>query len=596
MRRFVGAGVAAVLIGVALSFWWTVQQSTPLQEGAATSTSQESKDPTRLLRVAFLRGEVSLHRPSTGSFELINEGDVVGFEARVRTFDNTFVVLKRPESSERLELGANTEVFVDRWDQARQVYFARGELFLSASGERGQYRIETPDFEITTENADFLMTQEGPNASLEVSGGVLQLVRRRDGAKLTLEKGEWANLPKRSALVKREFPFQVVTPLQNEHLFLSDGAREVPVRFAWRGVPDEFKTELQVGSAPDQLKTVDFAVTGRPGEATLSLPEGIHFWRMVHSEPSLKRGRKVQRGRLLETPIHRILVLREAPVQLKAPRGKISPAQVRVFSGVNFSWSNPSRLERLILEVASDELFANIISRQPVVDVGEHVLKLPRPGVYFWRVSGFRRGSSEFIVSAPQSFEWMEQDLPPQILNPRENELITIRALEDRRAPLIWKSDLMTLKTVKIFDRSNLDKPRLETVLAQEQPWPIPGLPKGKYRLVLQSEGGLSSSVDFEVVSAPVLPWKSDADQGPLQARQLEWQEGPRGTEMYRLRLWPLFSVNPDQSTEVVLVDEARWQVPLDFGELMMVVVQALGKDGEIKAESTERMVWRQSD
>lgn len=591
MKRAIGGGAILLFLGVALYFWWQIQEAQPNLSSQQLSNQPQSSSPQafiRPLQVAFLRGEISLHNTQRGIFEMINEGDDIGASVRLRSFENTFVVLKRAESAERLELGENTQVFVERWEIDKQIYFDRGELFLSAGGEKGVYRIDTADFELVTSNADYRLYTHETTTRVEVTGGTLLVTRRRDGAQTKLDKGEWMSLPKRSALVKNEHPFQMITPMPNDHVHMPTGEIKIPTRFAWRGIPDSFVTDIYAGSSEADLSKTVFEDIRKEGEGILSFGEGVHYWKMVFREPQ----KKGKRGKVIETPVYRLLVLRESPVQIKSPRAKVSPSHIKAFGGVKFSWSNPSRLERLILEVASDQNFDRIVRRQPVEDVGEQILQLDGVGSFYWRINGFRRGSSEFISSQTHQFEISNADQPPTILSPLEAEVFTVLALKDRRVPLIWRTDIVGPVTVQIYAK---DKPIIEAILSSEEPWTLPELQPGRYELSLGTGNGrdlLKSTVGFEVVNADPLKWDLPASEQSenvlVQTPILKWQTGPRRTSMYRLRLWPIFSRNRDIEPKSILIDETSWQYDGPKDNLALITVQALDQDGEIIGETPE--------
>jgi hypothetical protein len=511
---------------------------------------------------------------------------------RLHTFENTFVVLKRSESSERLELGPDTQVFIDKWEMDKQLYFDRGELFLSASGERGTYRVDTADFELVTSNADYSLRTEKNGTRVEVSGGELSVVRRRDGAQIKLEKDDWMYLVKRASLVKRQNPFQMITPMPNDHMHLVTGESKVPTRFAWTGVPANYAVELFVGMNDQDLKRTDFEERTKAAEGIYSFDEGVRFWKLVFKEPQ-KRGK---RGREIATPVYRILVLRESPVQIKSPRTKVSPNHIMAFGGVKFSWSNPSRLEKLMLEVAFDKNFDRTVLRQQVEDVGEQVLQLSGEGIYFWRVNGFRRGSSEFISSEAASFEITTKEQPPEIISPSPSDVFTVRSLKEQRAALIWKTDSVGPVRVQIFAKGNKqtteDKPVIEATLNSGEPWALPELQAGRYLLslgsTLGSAGAKGSTVDFEVVQAESLRWNLPQDQVPVSVDEVKWDKGPKNTVSYKLKLWPVFSRSSGVELKTMILKDPSWSYRGPSDNLLLLTVQALDHDGEIVAETPE--------
>lgn len=563
--------VAITAVIVACSYWWW-SKTLPV------AINTDSPRPG-LLRVYSSYGEAIVKRFPSGLVELLEKGDRLESFDAIRTLENSHLVLHLTGSKDSLQLGEKTEISASGKVEAPHISIYHGEVFVSWHGEAGtqEREIDLGVFRVRATNADFLIrSAEGAPPFIEVYRGNLAV--NAGDATVRAARDEVVFL-KNQRLSKKKFDFSISTPFQFDRIYYSkdQGFR---TRFAWSGLPANAKMQLWVGPKPDQLKSVGFTAGRKPNEMMAAISEGASYWKLRASSG----------GRNYESRLMKIFGVFEQPAQLLEPIGRISKSAVKRLNGVYFRWTNPSLLEKLLLEVSTDAKFEAVVLRQQVADAEAQILPLNESGAYYWRVTGFRHDSSELVASRVQKFEILDDLSEPELIYPEPAAQITARSLRAGEVFAVWRSSGLAQFEVELRGKGEVFKS-----LVSVNRYQLPALKRGQYKLMVSVVDSESPPAEreFEVIEASSLAWKVKSELATLTTNQLQWDQGPPGTSVYKVRVWSLFPVQESRLPfREYLVGSRIWNFNLNEDGLYVAVVQALGTDSRILAE-TRSLVFR---
>lgn len=571
MRKAKWWSIAITVVIVACSYWWW-SKTLPV-------TTNTDSPRSGLLRVYSSYGEAVVKRFPSGLVELLEKGDRLESFDAIRTLENSHLVLHLTDSKDSLQLGEKTEISASGKVEAPHISIYHGEVFVSWHGEAGtqEREIDLGLFRVRATNADFLVRSiEGTPPFLEVYRGNLSVNAGDTTVKASRDEVIFL---KNQRLSKKKFDFSITTPFQFDRIYYSkkQGFR---TRFAWSGLPSNAKMQLLIGPKPDQLKSVSFSTGRKPNELMAVIPEGASYWKLAASAGERK----------YESPLMKIFGVIEQPAQLLEPIGRISKSAVKRLNGVYFRWTNPSLLEKLLLEVATDEKFKTVVLREPLADAEAQILSLNESGAYYWRVTGFRHDSSELVVSGAQKFEILDDLSEPELIYPEPMAQITARSLRAGEVFAVWRSSGLAQFEVELRGKGEVFKS-----LVSVNRYQLPALKKGQYKLIVAVVDSDSPPAEreFEVIDASPLMWKVRGELATLTTDQLQWDVGPSGTSVYKVRVWSLFPVQESRIPfREYLVSSRTWNFNLNEDGLYVAVVQALGADSRILAE-TRSLVFR---
>jgi hypothetical protein len=221
-----------------------------------------------------------------------------------------------------------------------------------------------------------------------------------------------------------------------------------PFNLNWKGVPGS-KSYIAEISSDQEFKTIIAAANTSDTFARIDkkIPEGRYFWRII----ALNR----DKSRAISATAVLILI---RPVQIIA----LNPSNGSVLQdrpdSIHFSWRDPNRGEKYLLEISGTGSFRNI-KQSLESNVPEAYLKSPGEGNYFWRVILKDNSGNAIAQSSVSEFTIPGELKIPVQVTPKNNEKV-IPGLK-RRLRFEWNKIAGANEyEIEIFQRiAGTDKP-----------------------------------------------------------------------------------------------------------------------------------------
>ncbi len=588
---------------IAMIFWWW----SAMLPKSISPNSVNDESEVYIASVYSLNGEAVYQRTNTGVVSAVTDGVRLTAGTSLRTFENTHLVLAIGSLQDRLEIGPESEILILIREQTVLISVFRGEVFGSFHNETHNFKYEFSNtrFKAKAENADVMFRiLEAGMQRIEVYRGNVKVEM---GAKtVELEKDQYVISTKANDLKIAKQGLSILTPLSHDRIHKNTtdandanavSPSGVRTRFAWTATEDLKRVEVWLGSQIEKMSPLTLDPIVKKGETTVTMPEGIYYWQLKALTESSKT---------LLGPVYKIFVETEKPVQLIEPMGAYSQTTMNRLGGVLFRWSNPSKLERLLLEVSTNKDFTSPILRQPVADGTEQLIakiENVEGDELFWRVNGFRHDTSDLISSAPSLFEIeSENSEEPEVLFPSPGQVITQRSLRLGLVFFSWKTVGLNQYEVAISDKQNKTV-YSKTVGASQMA--VPPLPVGSYKAHFRISGEAAVTRDFEIVNAAELSWRfgretqknGSKDAGEIKTvAKLVWESSAKGIPKYRLRISSFFPVQ-ESKTPFKEYTTSKTEFTPDLPEegLYSVVVQGLDAKSKVLAES-DPLIFRWKD
>jgi hypothetical protein len=506
------------------------------------STSQKAQKDSPIANVGDIYGEVFRLRKESESWQKLRQGHHIFQGDSLRSEKDSHAEIAFSNTADRVDLGPQSQIVLFVRNKEKRILIKAGEVFVRAAGERGSqaFNIEMLNSTLKGNSGDFFFrSQTQSSFTVDVFRGRLMHIKPEPS--LLIEKDSTGRFDEKGLRQVIKNRFKSYAPHPHQYVFHST-QNSPTTRFAWTPIAKNYSVQLYLGPTPTKMRRAGSPVLSQKEELSFRVPVGTQYWRLVAS--SNGQG-------ILKTAVKKIYSrIEKSTVGIQPLNGE------RVYTSKDnrnllFHWQNPSRLEKLLLEISRTVDFTDIIISEPVVESGYFVMPLENDGQYFWRVNGFRRESSEVVLGSVNSFflyQHDDPDVPPRIYPPHDG-LVSSVEVASGKAYLAWETRGDTRYTVTLegpFNNKDFSK---RTWTVKGNMTPLTNLAAGRYRWSYVADSPEIKTPDlsyqFSVFPAKKLKLrlpKTIGSQIPElkgKRRVLSWSKGPRKTKKYKTYLIP---------------------------------------------------------
>ncbi len=410
------------LTGIGLSTVWYFT-------GEKKFTPKIKTDYLALAQITKIKNEVQKKLIQEIIWKNLKSGDPFYFNEVIRTSENSEVELVLKNGTQ-IDLDPDSALRIWEVNGEVNIDFIQGHIFFRAfSSKSADVILNSGSAKVLLRNceATFDSFNSGRALEIQVYRGNLEINQRRtkvildrDKTGIVSEKGvEVRNL---SMLVKSPGPYSAV--------FVHDSKIE-PVIFEWQPIPESYNVYLEIGETRMKMERMFPPVPGKSGYIAMKLALGNYYWRLVAV------GGKNQ---MFWSGIEKFTVKDETPPLLISPVGDMLAIPSPQTGLLDLRWANPSHLENLHVEVARDYQFLSDVYSEAIQDTGIHEAPLTEDGIYFWRVSGFRSGTTKEVTSQIQRFVLRTRFplIPPILREPSARSILSLSKVLSDGLYLSW--------------------------------------------------------------------------------------------------------------------------------------------------------------
>jgi hypothetical protein len=174
-----------------------------------------------------------------------------------------------------------------------------------------------------------------------------------------------------------------------------------PATFSWLGAEkDDVRLGIQWGASRKQLDNKLLSPTSQSGPSTLEqlLPIGRHFWRWA----IFKEG---ENDPIWSSPSAKVVVKGLFPPPVTSPAGGAVVRVKDLGEEIVLRWIPSERFSDFKIEVAADAEFSEPFYQGKPTERQLHSFRAPKPGSYFWRLSGLDTKKDQWLRTKTHSFK-----------------------------------------------------------------------------------------------------------------------------------------------------------------------------------------------
>ncbi|MFW6364994.1 MAG: FecR domain-containing protein [Spirochaetota bacterium] len=340
---------------------------------------------------------------------LRNNSPVYNFDA-IRTDTGSLAVINMDDGTS-LELDEETMVILQKSQRGLDIDFEQGGISAKTSeSSSGKLNIKSGDTSVALASGGLNMAKTGEEElNVNVESGSAELTA--SGQTTQIDPTKAATVTGGAAAIS-EVNIRLLTPQASKNI-VSQGA--APVTFSWQLESAERST-LQVSMRKDFSSLIaDRSFTAESPSATISLDEGIYYWRVVSGN-----SQSVMR-RLAVVTENRPIILRPFNRQNFIYRTK-RPL-------VTFKWNGAESAYTYKVEISSNSDMSNPLQRFQTYDNLVSTDELG-PGTWHCRVTALYNLGNERkeVASTVTSFTVAKQSelKPPRLISPYNNKKLLV--------------------------------------------------------------------------------------------------------------------------------------------------------------------------
>ncbi len=557
-RLLISFGVS-LICALSTHYWYV--------SGTTNNINYENQAP--IARLAERKNEVQRKPLRRLIWQDIGVNESLYSGEQVRTQLDASATIEILETGDLVELEPGSLITLESDAGKLQLDFLEGHLFIKSSGASDNLTLKSGDKQIELNGADLSVGKSASGQTdIQVYKGSVQ------GVAASVD------------------PFEPLMPQPYSEVYVSTNSSE-GVLWEWKkDIDPDSIVELEIG--PSRSKLSPFANIKREGNRLRAmLPPGEHYWRLTARNPQ-RPDEKIQ------SHIYRVKVLAKRPPVPLSPDNK---SVVRLFDDepvIAFRWANPGRLDNMTVEVAESPDFK---TGYRTVDAGERdfaEFSVNKSGTYFWRVTGYLKGTREPLSSAILSFTTtLDKALERPVLIAPDNGYKMQVSGDAGSLLLQWKAaaDAKEYKVTLVNkqNKSTKDYTTLSTQLALTNL--EPGAYEWKVSAVYEDtktpeiNTKASDAWNFTVARLPEIQWKNtDSSYYYLSETPevfAEWIAPSPNAVSYRVKIRPLDKENESIREESVQTTFVKAKVQSDGPWLL--TVEALDAMNNVVARSREK-------
>lgn len=532
--------------GVAGSYYW-------YETGKSAGLDYTDKVP--IARLASALNEVQ-RKPITRVvwYDLSENADLYTGEA-IRTSDDAEATIKFLDSGTQIELEPGSLIVLEEKQGQLQLDFLDGNVFVKAgnTAQANSIVLKSGNRKIDVSKAEVSLAKgDGTDVNLRVFKGNAA-VTSQDGKTINLDDKSKAVLGA-AGVAKEQVLLNILYPKLDQNIYI-DTDKQQYVEFKWKAIDPKFDVILEAGANRDSLQAVTIVSKDlKNGSLKAKVNVGRVYWRLVAIERANRKRN--------ESDVLRNKIIAKLPPVLLSPESE-EAITLKISNPIlDFSWANPAKLVKPVIQVATDPQLKNIIYTQSVNDSNSINFKFQKSGIYYWRVSAYLDGSNEGVSSRVQKFDLTigVQLVPPKIQAEESEKTVSYQDFKENGMSVKWEN-------VPGMAKYKLSYRRTRTVKGEElalnaSPWKdivtantfakVPELEKAgffEWKVVSINEKGEQSKssqlATFKVGAIPKLQWLNAAKEEtyyyatPKPSVKMQWQNGPRSTVRYRYKFGP---------------------------------------------------------
>lgn len=334
-------------------------------------------------------------------------------------------------SGAQVQMDPDSVVVIEEVGDKINLDFVKGNLFFKGGGKKDQLGLRSGSTNIDLKNGEVALnkSQDGKALDVQVLRGTAELSQGDKKVLLDTEKG--GTVDEKGLSIAQQF-LKAKAPLAFSKMYIQTAKKE-PVVFEWEKLPENFDVYLEIGDRREKLSRMYPKVSGKLGMMAMQLKLGNYFWRLVAVDNK-------DATKIYYTPVNKISVLAEVAPKLIQPADDSVATLSAQTQTLSLRWSNPSKLEKLHVEISKDAQFSKNVYSEQLADTGVHEAAVTEDGVYYWRVAGFRAGTSREVVSNSGKFilKTKLELLPPQLKEPKDGSRVQIENIQNGLVFLKW--------------------------------------------------------------------------------------------------------------------------------------------------------------
>lgn len=529
-------GLALLISIVGIVFSWVVLR--PKEHQSDSVSTRQS-----IAKIISIQNDVSRQEEGRLLWSPIRVGDKIFVGDKIKTSGLSSTIIELDESSSRVEIEENSIVAMNKG--------AKPSLNM-------------------LEGRVFIKQDDGTGSGLDLLSGGKKIDLKGNSAISVSQDGT-------SRIESFSDGKNLFTDLQPEYsATLLSSKNEIELN--WKPFSLATPVEVFIGESPVLMKKDEKnggALNG--GKVQVPMKVGVNYWQLVSSVD----------GKEIRSPLMKLNLLRpQAPTP-------IFPSALEVIrtgdGSFDFKWIKGNTGESVVVEVAKDEAFKNIVISSEVKDQTFFTPTSQLPtGSYFWKVKSPLSGK-DWVESSITPFTVHQGSglISPTPIAPRENALFYIKKNTPQKIRFEWrKQNEVSGYEVKVRGQG------IEKIIQSTDNLTDFSISKlGKYSWEVSSidPNGKKSILpvkrDFEVKASGSIAWNMTQKKflylSNLPIVILRWQKTPGRTSVLKVSQRPDFA-----DSEVFQVRENDFPYRAIKDGLYFAQVSSLNEDEEVEAES----------
>ncbi|MBK9295189.1 MAG: FecR domain-containing protein [Oligoflexia bacterium] len=416
-------GLGFSLSGILLSILW-------YKFDLSRSKIDSSENKKIVAVLGETKNEVQKKQVSRVIWQRVDEEEPLHAGEAVRTASDSEAKIVF-NSGAQIQMDPDSVVVIEESGNKLSLDFIKGNLFFKGGGKESQLALKSGNTSIDLQNSEAALnkSQDGKALDVQVLSGTAQL--SQNGKSVTLDRDKAGVIDDRGLSVAEKF-IKIKSPQAFSKIYIQIAKKE-PVLFEWEKLPPNFDIYLEIGSKRENLSRMYPKVSANLGMMAMQLKLGNYFWRLVaidNKDPS----------KTYFTSVNKISILAEVPPKLIQPVDESIATLSAQTQTLLLRWANPSKLEKLHIEISKDPKFSKNIYSEIVADTGIHEAPLTEEGIYYWRIAGFRSGTSKEVVSQAHKFvlKTKLELVPPKLKEPSSNFRAQVESIRAGLVFLKW--------------------------------------------------------------------------------------------------------------------------------------------------------------
>lgn len=576
-KRLLIAGLISST-GFATSYIW-------YQSGLRSDLDHGNQKP--IARLVDLNLEVQRKPIKRVIWQNLNKDALLYAGEAIRTAENSEAKIEFIQSGTVIDLEPESLVVLQESEGKVALDFMQGNLFVKAGeNEDGNLTLKSGNNQIKVGQSELSLGKEkNGNVNLQVTKG--NAVVQANGKETAVGKDKSGSLSD-SGVQLSQSNLKVVFPKPGQIVYV-DPNTQVAKDFEWEPLPDGFTMDLETGNTRNKL-TKHSGSDAKTGKTNFKSSSGAVFWRLTAKS---KDGKTT-----ISSPTFKNQVLVKAPVQIIAPENNGVVVITDPKQNVEFRWSNPAELDRLAIEIAKKPNLTEKVLQNQTLDQNQFEAKLEQAGMYYYRVTGYLKNSTEYLSTPVMKFELKKQLTidPPVLKLPIADNRIPIQTVATSGLFLTWNPSNGAVKyKVKLLEQG---KPEIEKETTDSM-FRIKEVRPGQFQwsvVAINEKGEVSKNSEvrkFSIQELPVIQWANQDSVYEFVTEKpslkLSWltTSDQETSWQYRVAL--------DKETitqkEWKKSTQPNFNTELDSDGAKQVEVQALNKNQEVVAKSTIRNI-----